>query len=119
RVGDALPLRPLAFLRDGGATSARFGFVAHGSSSISVDRSGIVRVTGAVAPGTAWVVTRIVTGLADSIAVTSIVPARSIDLSPASGRILVGRTFALDAVARDSARAPLAGRPPTWTSSDV
>jgi hypothetical protein len=118
RVGDALLLRPLAFLRDGGATSARFGFAVHGSSSIAVDRSGVLRATGAVAPGTAWVVARIVTGLADSIAVSTIVPARSIDLSPASGRILVGRMLALDAAPRDSARTLLVGRAPTWTSSD-
>lgn len=119
RVGDALPLHPLAFLRDGGATSARFGFAVHGSPSIVVDRGGVLRAMGAVAPGTAWVVTRIVTGLADSIAVSTIVPARSVDVSPASGRILAGRTLALDAVVRDSARAPLVGRAPAWTSSDV
>jgi uncharacterized protein YjdB len=119
RVGDELLLRPLAFLRDGAVTSARFGFAVHGSSSIAVDAGGVLRATGVVAPGTAWVVARTVTELADSIAVATIVPARSIDLSPASGRMLDGRTLTLDASARDSTGAPLVGRQPTWTSSDV
>ena len=117
-IGDLLSLRPAAFLRDGGATSARFGFAVHGTSAITVDRSGTLRASGPVAAGTAWVVTRIATGLADSVAVSAIVPARSIAITPASGRLLVGKMVTLAAVAHDSTGAPLVGRAVVWSSSD-
>ena len=117
-IGDLLSLRPTAFLRDGVVTGARFGFAVHGTSAISVDRSGTLRASGPVAPGTAWVVSRIATGLADSVGVSAIVPAKSITITPASGRMLVGKTVALAAVPRDSTGAPLGGRAVVWSSSD-
>ena len=118
-IGDALPLRVGAFLSDGRPTTARFGFVVHGASVISVDAGGVLRARGPVASGTTWVVTRTATGLVDSAAVGALVPARSIMLTPASGRILVGQSVVLKAVAHDSAGAPIAEREPAWSTSDA
>jgi uncharacterized protein YjdB len=118
-IGDALPLRVAAFLRDGRATTARVGFAVHGSAAVSVDASGLVRALTPVAAGSVWVVARTVTGLVDSASVAAIVPARTITLSPDGGRLTVGSTIGLAAVLRDSAGAPIAGREPTWRSSDL
>jgi len=118
-IGDALPLRVGAFLLDGRPTSARFGFAVHGASAISVDPSGVLRARGPVAVGTTWVVMRTATGLVDSAAIGALVPARSITLTPTSGRIVVGQSVVLEAVARDSADAPLVEREPAWSSSDA
>jgi len=118
-IGDPLPLRVAAFLSDGRPTSARFGFAVHGASAISVDAGGVLRARGPVAAGTTWVVTRTVTGLVDSAAVGALVPARSITLTPTSGRIVVGGSVVLKAVVRDSAGAPIVDREPAWNSSDA
>ena len=117
-IGDALPLRVSAFLRDGRTTSARFGFAVHGSTAVTVDAEGVVRAGTPTAARTAWVVARTVTGLADSMAVGAIVPARTISLSPESGRLIVGQSIALTAVARDSIGVPLVDREPVWRSAD-
>jgi hypothetical protein len=118
-IGDALPLRVAAFLADGRTTNARFGFTVHGNSSISVDGAGVIRATRPVPAGAAWVVTRTATGLSDSVAIGAIVPARTISLTPPSGRIIVGTSITLVAVARDSTGTPIADRAPVWSSSDV
>ena len=118
-IGDAIPLRVAAFLRDGRATTARVGFAVHGSAAVSVDASGLVRALTPVAAGSVWVVARTVTGLVDSASVAAIVPARTITLSPDGGRLTVGSTIGLAAVLRDSAGALIAGREPTWRSSDL
>ena len=117
-IGDALPLRVSAFLRDGRPTSARFGFAVRGTSAISVDAAGVVRAQTPIAARTAWVVARTATGLADSVALGAFVPARTISLTPETGRLIVGTTIALAAEARDSAGAPLAGRETAWRSAD-
>jgi uncharacterized protein YjdB len=117
-IGDALPLRVSAYLRDGRPTTARFGFAVHGSSAVTVDVEGVVRAGSPAAAGTAWVVARTATGLTDSVAVGAIVPARTISLSPGNGRLIVGTTISLTAVARDSAGAPLADREPVWRSAN-
>lgn len=117
-IGDALPLRVSAFLRDGRPTSARFGFAVHGSSAVTVDAEGVVRARTPAAARTAWVVARIATGLADSVAVGAIVPARTIALSPTNGRLIVGTSIALAAVARDSTGTPLLDREPVWRSAN-
>jgi uncharacterized protein YjdB len=117
-IGDVLPLRPAAFLRDGASTGARFGFAVHGTSAITVDRSGTLRASGPVPPGAAWVVARIATGLVDSVGIAAIVPARSIALTPSSARVLAGKMMTLSAVAHDSAGAPIVGRAVAWNSSD-
>ena len=118
-IGDTLPLRVAAFLRDGRTTRARVGFAVHGPAGVSVDASGLVHALTPVAAGSAWVVARTVTGLVDSATIGAIVPARTITLSPDAGRLTVGTTIALAAVLRDSAGAPIAGRQPTWRSSDL
>jgi hypothetical protein len=118
-IGDAFPLRVAAFLADGRATDARFGFAVHGTSAISVDGAGVIRATQPVAAGAAWIVTRTATGLSDSVAIGAIVPARTISLTPPSGPIIVGTSMTLVAVARDSTGAPIADREPVWSSSDV
>jgi hypothetical protein len=118
-IGDALPLRVGAFLSDGRATSARFGFAVHGTSDISVDASGVLRARGPALVGTTWVVTRTATGLADSVAIGALVPARTIRLTPESASIIVGQSVVLAAVARDSTGEAIADREPTWSSSDA
>ena len=115
-IGDALPLRISAFLRDGRPTSAWFGFAVHGSSAITVDAAGLVRARTPAAARTTWVIARTATGLTDSVAVGVVVPARTI--APASGRLIVGRTMALAAVARDSTGAALIDREPVWRSAN-
>lgn len=117
-IGDALPLRVTAFLRDGRTTSARIGFAVHGSDGVTVDPSGLVHAIAPVAVGSAWVVGRTLTGLADSVSIGAEVPARTISLSPISGQLTVGRTITLTAVMRDSAGQTIVGRQPTWRSSD-
>ena len=117
-IGDALPLRVSAFLRDGRSTTARFGFAVHGSSAITVDAQGVVRALTPVSPRTAWVVARTATGLTDSVAVGAIVPARSISLSPVDGRLIVGTTMMLTAVASDSSGSVLVDREVVWRSAD-
>ena len=118
-VGDVLPLRVAAFLADGRPTSARFGYAVHGTTAISVDAGGVLRASAPVAAGSAWVVTRTATGLVDSASIGAIVPARTVTLTPANGRILVGQSIVLAAVVRDSAGAPILDREPTWHSSDA
>jgi uncharacterized protein YjdB len=118
-IGDALPLRVAAFLADGRAASARFGFAVHGTSAISVDGEGVIRATSPVPAGAAWVVARTATGVSDSVTIGAIVPARSITLSSESARIVVGRSATLTAVVRDSTGAAIAGREPVWSTSDA
>jgi uncharacterized protein YjdB len=55
----------------------------------------------------------------DSASIGAIVPARTVTLTPANGRILVGQSIVLAAVVRDSAGAPILDREPTWHSSDA
>jgi hypothetical protein len=117
-IGEPTPLRVSAFLRDGRETSARFGFAVRGTSAITVDASGVLRASAPVPPGSAWIVARIATGLADSIALEAIVPAASITLSPAVPRLDVGDRLTLAAVVRDAAGGALSGRRILWTSSD-
>ena len=118
-IGDALTLRAAAFLRDGRPTTARFGFAVHGSSAVSVDQTtGVLRARTLAAARTTWVVVRTATGLVDSVAVATFVPARTIGLTPESGRVTVGKSVVLAAVVRDSAGSPLADREVTWSSSD-
>lgn len=117
-IGDGLPLRVSAFGRDGRPASARIGFAVHGSAAVSVDASGLLLARSPVAMRSAWIVARTVTGLVDSVSLGAIVPARTITLTPGSGRLIVGKTLALSAVARDSTGAPLPGREPAWRSSD-
>lgn len=117
-IGDPLPLRVAAFLRDGRPTSVRVGFAVHGTSAVSVDASGLLHARAPVGAGAAWVVARTVTGLVDSVSVRAIVPARAIALSPAGGLLTVGRMLALTAELRDSAGAPISGRDPEWRTSD-
>ncbi|HEU4721291.1 MAG TPA: Ig-like domain-containing protein, partial [Gemmatimonadaceae bacterium] len=117
-IGDVLPLRVSAFLRDGRPTSARIGFAVHGSSAMTVDGAGLLFARTPTAARTTWVVARSATGLVDSVAVAAIVPARAITVTPGSGRLIVGKTIALAAVARDSAGAPLVDRALVWRSLD-
>jgi uncharacterized protein YjdB len=117
-IGDALPLRVSAFLRDGRPTTARFGFAVHGSSAVTVDVEGVVRASAPATARTAWVVARTATGLTDSVAVGAIVPARTISLSSGNVRLLVGTTISLTAVAQDSTGAPLVDREPVWRSAN-
>lgn len=117
-IGDPMPVRATAFLRDGHPAAARFGFAVHGTTSITVDGSGVLRATAPVPRGSAWVVARIATGLADSIALEAIVPAASLSLNAKSARLDVGDRLTLDAVARDAGGAVLAGRRAVWTSSN-
>ena len=118
-VGDALPLRVAAFLADGRAASARFGFVVHGgASAIEVDGAGVIRATRAVAAGAAWVVARTATGVSDSVAIGAIVPARSITLSAGTARIIAGSSVTLAAVVRDPAGVAITDREPSWSTSD-
>lgn len=117
-IGDAVSLRPTAFLRDGRPSSARFGFVVHGSSSITVDAAGTLRATAPVPRGSTWVVMRIATGLADSIPISAIVPAKSLSLNAATFRTTVGGRVTLSAIARDSQGAALVGHQLVWSSSN-
>jgi hypothetical protein len=119
-IGDALSLRPTAFLLDGRATSARFGFAVHGTSSITVDRSGTLRTLGSVPPGTAWLVTRIVTGLADSTLVT-VLPAGVARVVPSSDAIVlqVGQSTTLSATPRDALDDPISGAAVVWSIDDA
>lgn len=117
-IGDVLPLRVAAFLRDGRPTSARIGFAVHGSSAMTVDAAGLLVARTPTAARTTWVVARSATGLVDSVAVAAIVPARTITVTPGTGRLIVGKTLALAAVARDSAGAPLVDRALVWRSTD-
>jgi uncharacterized protein YjdB len=117
-IGAPTPLQVSAFLRDGRPTSARFGFAVRGTQAITVDASGVLHASAPVPPGSAWVVARIATGLADSVSVAAIVPAASISLTPAGRRIDVGDRLVLDAVVRDAAGSALAGRRVVWSSSD-
>ena len=68
-MGDTFPIRARAFLRDGRPTSARFGFAVHGAPAVTVDAEGIVRARAPAGARSAWVIARIATGLADSVAV--------------------------------------------------
>jgi uncharacterized protein YjdB len=117
-IGEPLPLRATAFLRDGQPSPARFGFAVHGTSAITVDGTGVLRATAPVARGSAWIVARIATGLADSIAVEAIVPTASLSLDAKTARLDVGDRLTLGAVARDAAGAVLPGRRPLWSSSN-
>jgi hypothetical protein len=117
-IGDAIRLRAVAYLRDGKPTSARFGYVVRGTTAITVDQEGTLRALAPVAKGSAWVVVRLATGVADSVAIGALVPAATIDVSPAEGVVAVNGQIRLVTVARDSTGAELRGRAPTWTSSD-
>jgi hypothetical protein len=68
-VGEEFPIRAAAFLPDGRATSARFGFAVRGSPAVTVDASGVVIGRAPAGARTAWVVARTANGLTDSIAV--------------------------------------------------
>ncbi len=119
-IGDAVPLRPTAFLSNGGTTNARFGFAVHGTSSVTVDRAGTVRTSGVVAPGTAWIVARIVTGVADSTLVT-VLPAGVARVVPSTDAIVlqVGRSATLSAVARDALGDPVSRSSAVWSVDDA
>ncbi|MEO8561408.1 MAG: Ig-like domain-containing protein [bacterium] len=117
-IGEPTPLRVLAFKRNGASTSARFGFAVHGTSAITVDASGVARASAPVPAGSAWIVARIATGLADSVAVEAIVPAASVSLEASSGRIDIGERATITAFVSDAAGGPLPGRRPAWSSSD-
>jgi hypothetical protein len=84
-LGDALPLRVSVLGRDGRATTARLGFVVHGSPAVTVDPSGVLLARSPVAARSVWIVARTVTGLVDSVSIGAIVPARTISLTPGTG----------------------------------
>ena len=119
-IGDAVQLRPTALLSNGGTTSARFGFAVHGTSSISVDRAGTLRASGVVGPDTAWVITRIVTGLADSTLVT-VLPAGVARVVPSTDAIVlkVGQSATLSVTARDARDDPASVAPAVWSIDDA
>jgi len=119
-IGDTVSLRPTAYLRDGGVTSARFGFAVHGTSSITVDRAGTLHASGMVAPGTAWIIARIITGLADSTLVT-VLPAGVARVVPSTDAIVlrVGQAMTLSATARDARDAPVPGASAVWSIDDA
>jgi hypothetical protein len=119
-VGDAVQLRPTALLSDGGTTSARFGFAVHGTSSVTVDRAGMLRASDAVAPGAAWIIARIVTGLADSTLVT-VLPAGVARVVPSTDAIVltVGQSATLSATARDARDEPVSGASVVWSIDDA
>jgi len=118
-VGEPTALHAAAFLRDGRPIGARFGYAVHGSPNLSVDATGTVHASALVAPGSTWIVARIATGLADSVAVSAVVPAATVSISPKSGRVAIGDHLVLDAAVRDSSGARITGREPEWTSSDT
>jgi uncharacterized protein YjdB len=117
-IGDAIRLRAAAYLPDGKPTSARFGYVVRGTSAITVDQEGTLRAIAPVAKASAWVIVRLATGLSDSVAIGALVPATTLDVSPAEGVVAVNGQLRLVTVARDSTGAELQGRAPSWTSSD-
>jgi uncharacterized protein YjdB len=117
-IGDRVPVSAQAFRRDGSVVDARFGFAVRGSSAITLDEAGRLRASAPVAAGSAWLVARIATGLADSIALEALMPAAAIALTPSSPRMTVGTSIALAAVARDAGGAVLAGRRLDWSSSN-
>ena len=117
-IGDAVPLRVDAFLSSGAKTSAWVGFAVHGTTGITIDRLGTMRAVAPVAKGAAWVVARLATGLADSVAISAIVPAVKLTVSPMNGLTTVGGRLRLTSTAFDSTGAVLVGREPSWSSSD-
>ena len=89
------------------------------SDNPAVAAVGLTGLTTGVAAGIATIRATCEGQTASAIVTVNPVPVASVTVSPTSATMRVGSAVQLTAVARDSAGGPLAGRPVTWTTSDL
>lgn len=114
-IGRSQPMMASARDAKGGALTGRA--VVWSTSNASVATISATGLVTAVAPGTVTIAAT-VEGVEGTATLTVVPPVATVQVTPTSTSLFVGRTLQMSALARDADGALLTGRSVTWLSSD-